>query len=205
MKPWPASPVLYVPQPALNLQGRPQDLLDTSTPRSARARDFMRQLLPGARRHLCPRPLHNGFFLQTDAPFLLGTHAQVSVTTAPTRTLNRFREALSAACAEAVLSAGGRHRDPRRAWTCDHGTVPALENWSATPERRSDPDLHQARSPPLLGPLHRAVSLGTATAVIFPPCTGFVVEPWGCRMIRRFRLWRLLPASGGKDLCTAGR
>jgi len=146
--------------PLLNLPGPSQDLLDDIDAALARAREFIDRFDPELVVIFAPDH-YNGFFYKLMPPFCIGTHAQgVGDYGTHTGPLN-VPEALAAACAEAVLSAGV-DTAISASMDVDHGTVQPLEKLFGDARARAVIPIFINSVATPLGPLHRCRALGTA-------------------------------------------
>ena len=146
--------------PLLNLPGPSQDLLDDIDAALARAREFIDRFDPELVVIFAPDH-YNGFFYKLMPPFCIGTHAQgVGDYGTHTGPLN-VPEALAAACAEAVLSAGVDIAISA-SMDVDHGTVQPLEKLFGDARARAVIPIFINSVATPLGPLHRCRALGTA-------------------------------------------
>jgi 2,3-dihydroxyphenylpropionate 1,2-dioxygenase len=146
--------------PLLNLPGPPQDLLDDIDNAVAQAREFVRSFDPELVVTFAPDH-YNGFFYKLMPPFCIGTHAQGVGDYGTYAGPLDVPEALAAACAKAVLSAGVDIAISAN-MEVDHGTVQPLEKLFGDAKARPVIPVFINSVATPLGPLHRCRTLGTA-------------------------------------------
>jgi 2,3-dihydroxyphenylpropionate 1,2-dioxygenase len=146
--------------PLLNLPGPAQDLLDDIDGALTQAREFVEGFDPELVVIFAPDH-YNGFFYKLMPPFCIGTEAQGIGDYGTHKGSLDVPEAIAAACAKAVLSAGvdvaiSANMD------VDHGTVQPLEKlFGRATARPVIPIFINSVATPL-GPMHRCRALGTA-------------------------------------------